>query len=630
MFAQPVSRLLFYFALFLVVTGARLWCVTEYGTAMPTMDLWDAEGANLLKPWVEGRLHVSDLFRPHNEHRIVVSRLVALALVWLNRQWDAQLEMVVSALLCGVFAVAIAAGLVQLLGSEFRLLIVGAVGVWWALPFGIENILLGTSTTYFLVFFSLVAIWGIGFQRHYSPRWWAGVVALGLACLSFATGLLAAAAIVGLAALRVGRRRAVSPRDAVGAAVALLVLAIDFHFRTVVPYHAADRSHSALAFATAFGKCVAWPFSSYPMLAVVLYLPTLALLAWCFFRRHTLSARSLAAADGVFVTSMWATLQAAAVAYARGGAEAALPASRHMDYLACGAVMNLLAAAWLVMQTPPQSRVRRAGVMLVSYFAVALLIGAGAVGWSETAMRSRRAAVVLPIEESVRGYVATGDRSFLEGDPPPPIPYPVPARLAELLDDRAIRSILPAIIRAPVRLEPESPTSGFTLSGIPEAVLNPDFERTWSSYTPAGTDVANVTRSAPFTTAFPCLRFELIGRLGRRMSLNVRDEPTGSQRRLSPKRAQADGWRVALVEAPGATLRVVARDENLDSWFAFREPRELGRLSYYAESLAGSGSTVFWCGIVLALAAPLLGLERKETATHGSARNRASAGECAV
>src|ERR1043166_4886362 len=152
-----------YLALFLVVVGARFWLVSLYGSAVPIGDQWDGEAANLFKPWIEGTLRFGDLLQPHNEHRIFLSRLLALGLLWLNSQWDAQLEMAVNALLCGTIAVLVALALVRLFGGHARTLIILAVGLWLALPYGHENTLWGfQSSFYFLIFFSLLAIWGLG------------------------------------------------------------------------------------------------------------------------------------------------------------------------------------------------------------------------------------------------------------------------------------------------------------------------------------------------------------------------------------------------------------------------------------------------------------------------------------
>src|SRR5438477_3372711 len=234
------TRWLEYLALFLVVVGARLWLVSLYGSPVPIMDQWDGEGATLFKPWIEGTLHISDLFEPHNEHRIVLSRLLALGLLGLNGQWDAQLEMAVNAVLCGTMAVLITVALVKLFGHNLRTLIALVVGLWAALPYGHENTLWAfESSFFFLLFFSLLAIWGLALHPLFSWPWWAGVAGLVLACLSMASGFFAALVLLGLSALRLIKKRTLSRDDVILVAFCCAVGAIALYYRTTVPAHTA-------------------------------------------------------------------------------------------------------------------------------------------------------------------------------------------------------------------------------------------------------------------------------------------------------------------------------------------------------------------------------------------------------
>ena len=91
-----------YAALALMIFGARLWLIANYGSPLPILDQWDGEAAMLFKPFLEGTLRFADLFAPHNEHRIVLSRLLALALLRLNGQWDSLVEMTINAAICAV------------------------------------------------------------------------------------------------------------------------------------------------------------------------------------------------------------------------------------------------------------------------------------------------------------------------------------------------------------------------------------------------------------------------------------------------------------------------------------------------------------------------------------------------
>jgi len=76
-------------ALFLLIVLGRGLAVAAYAESVPFWDQWDAEGASLLKPWVEGTFRFTDLFGAHNEHRFAYTRLLVLALFVANRgQWD--------------------------------------------------------------------------------------------------------------------------------------------------------------------------------------------------------------------------------------------------------------------------------------------------------------------------------------------------------------------------------------------------------------------------------------------------------------------------------------------------------------------------------------------------------------
>src|SRR5215471_8184894 len=79
-------------ALGLLIIGARWYLIGTYGTDVPWMDQWDAEGQGLYLPSHAGTLSLHDLFAPHNEHRIFFTRVVALGLLWINGQWDPRLQ----------------------------------------------------------------------------------------------------------------------------------------------------------------------------------------------------------------------------------------------------------------------------------------------------------------------------------------------------------------------------------------------------------------------------------------------------------------------------------------------------------------------------------------------------------
>lgn len=55
--------------------------------SLPFRDHGTTKAQRVLKPWLDGTFHVSDLFRPHSEHRMVLAPLLGLGLLWVNGQW---------------------------------------------------------------------------------------------------------------------------------------------------------------------------------------------------------------------------------------------------------------------------------------------------------------------------------------------------------------------------------------------------------------------------------------------------------------------------------------------------------------------------------------------------------------
>ena len=598
---RVVWPLLQWFALFLAVVGVRLWMISIYSSSLPIRDQWDYEGATVFKPWLDGTFRVSDLFRPHNEHRMVLARLLGLGLLWVNGEWDARLETVVNTVICGFFAVAAGAAIVRIFGPKSRILIMLALALWLTLPYGQENTLLALGTSYyFLVFFSLIAIWGMGLHRPLSSQWWTGAVSLILAGLDMAAGVLAAMALLGLLGLRLFKRHLKWKEAILPALLLLAVIGAAIYFRTVVPHHEQLKAASLGNWLQVFARCLAWPFCDAPLFCLLMYFPVMLVAAW-YLRAPADSTctKPWRQAEGVIVVSVWVAMQAAAIAYTRGGSAILLPVSRYMEILAFGAVANLLASVFLVSRLPIGSRLRVVSAVAWVVWATVVASGAAILSYQEQSrIGPGQERILLPYEQSVRGYVATGDRKYLNGEPEPPIPYPDPSRLALLLDDPGIRSILPAAVRAPVPVAAGVGTP-FVPNGYPPAWPNPPYEQTRGSYSDLRENAQGTLRSEAITSKFPYLEFEIAGRLGGAMSLHLQDEATGRRRLFHPRKNADTDWYSGYVAMPGKKVHIVARDDNPAGWFVFREPREVGRFSVYADALANLGPLLCLVGGIL-------------------------------
>lgn len=331
-----------------------------------------------------------------------------------------------------------------------------------------------------------------------------------------------------------------------------------------------------------------------------MYLPAGLLLARYLSKRpNDLDETWSRQTEAVIGVSAWVILQAAVMAYLRGGNTLPHPVSRYMDILALGALANFFAIL-LLMKEKSQSAARQTGVVFATCWITALAAGSILISQHELGSRAVRTQSLSAIEETVRAYVATGDRTHLESNPPRAIPYPRPQRLAMLLDDPAIRGILPAVVRAPLRVDKASDIgNAFVLDGYAPPVQNSPYERGWGSFPAQGQAARGSMQSQPITTRFRYLQFEITGYLRKGLSLVLQGEETGKKARVIPTNREDEYWRLAYVAVPDKNIRILAEDDNAEEWFGFREPRELARFSHYADMLARSGKSICYGGAML-------------------------------
>ena len=592
--------------LFLTVCGARLCIVHAYGVDTPFWDQWEAEGGLLFKPWLEGHWQWTSLFAAHLEHRIVFSRLLALALFWANRQWDPLLEMTANLVIAGIVAVAIAGTVWRGFNPAHRDVLLVAAALVFSLPYGWENILGGfQSCFYLLLLFSLIAIWGLVGSPPGSRAWWTGALFSLAACFTLGSGSFAAMAVLALLALRcICRRLRVTRAEIITGLWCVAVVGLGVTIKSDVPAHAILRAESVLSFAKAFGACLAWPFILQPLFAPVFYAP-LGLLAWFYLRRSNVFATPVRQRwELVLATGIWVLLQGAASAFARG-AHGLPPASRYQEIFGVGSLINLAAVLLLV----DASR-RRAVVSAVATLWIAL----GLVGLGE--LTRQKFAGDLPAkadlsrqeEDNTCAYVATGDQRFLVNHPLFTIPFPNAEQLILWLDDPTLRAILPAGIRPRLTMEKaEGSPEVFVPAGYYPTVVNPAYLRSWGSFSSLGNAARGTMAGTPIDCPLPYLELQFSGYLGERGDLSFGWRDLQSQRftAFHPSKSAREHWRTEYVGAPAGKFRLEATDGDPDFWFAFREPVAVGRLSYYAGYLLRHGVPILFTGASLLLMALL-------------------------
>jgi hypothetical protein len=422
--------------LFGIIVGAKWLTIDRFGSAMPDADQWDAEGLHLLIPWFEGGDIQGALFQPHNEHRVVLTKLQALALVLANGQWDARLEAVCNAVLHAALGVALwwlARGWVASRWHAPLFLLVAAL---FSLPLGWENTLGGFhSQQYWLLGLSVVALVALPFARPWSASWWMGASAAALALLAMGSGFSAALMVLTLGGFRALRGETSLRESWPTWALASLLAIVGAATRVDVPAHAMFHAHSVSEFLLYCLRSLAWPLRGHDWVGALLWAPWVAIVIQVFRSRNDRSAQTLALLGG------WILLQILATAYARG-ADANYPAPRYTDTVALGAAINAVALAWWL------SRVRGwlapiGGLVWL----VTLAIGLGQA--TDRTLRHEipeKTRYYRAAETHLRGYLATYDPAQLAF---PDAPYPDAAVLIERLGHRSLRTILPMEVSPP-------------------------------------------------------------------------------------------------------------------------------------------------------------------------------------
>ena len=623
--SPSLFRAAFGVCLFLVVVAAKWATFDRFGSPMPDWDQWDAEASALLVPWLEGDPgFLGQLFAAHNEHRVVLTKLQALALTLANGQWDARLEAVVNAALHGLVAWGLWGLAARRWAGRPLVLVWLVLAVFTGLPLGWQNVLGGFhSQQYWLLGLSIATVALLPFARAGSARWWAGTAAAALALFSMGSGLLAAAAAGGLVAVRWARRETTA-RDALATlAVATVVVGAGWLLRVKVPWHEGMQVRTAADFLASIVHSLQWPWRERDWAAVVLWVP------WTLVACGRLRPRARGEAPhrrddhALLVTGLggWVLLQVAATAYARG-AGGGYPASRYMDTLALGVVANALALLHLHAGTRPRA-VRGLGLLWLGVLAAGLpplVRDTFATDLRDARNYYRKA------EGYLRRYLATGDAAHLI---PPDVPYPSVQGLVDRLTIPSLRAVLPVPLRTPATLSPENPDQtvfrvndarGWTTPDAPRQGLSPntaalDYGVTWGSHGPRGPAERGNWRSGILPVpAGRWLRFETAGQPGAAgvaLELRAADDDRVLAR-IVPSREPGDHWRAADVRAPAVRYRMVARDESEQHWLAFSGPVEMGGLSHAAWQATKHAHTLLAAALAATAALALAALLRRQ------------------
>jgi hypothetical protein len=590
-------------ALFLMIVGVRFWMIGRFGSDLPFWDQWDAEAAGLFKPFYDGTLGLRNWFAAHNEHRVFFSRLLALALVLANGQWDARLEMLANSLLYSLTACGFFLLFAKTFGHWFGLFWSVTVAVIFSLPFGWENTIAGfQSSLYFLVAFSLTAIWLLTDSRTWSWRWIAGSLVSFAGLFTMGSGLLTAAAVLATLGLSVVRNREDWRKEAAQclptAIVSLAVLTIGLMLVVRVEYHAYLQAHTLREFVRAFFRCLAWP-QQHLFWSLANWAP-FGLLAAGYLVGRLPGGRPERLILGI---GIWVVIQGAAVAYSRSSL-AVLP-SRYADVLSVGLAVNILSACLLGKRLKVAFARKLYLIALVTW----LFVNSAGLYWrSFDGSASTRKSFYDTEVVNTEAYLATGDLRFLLAKQDPlEVPHPKPNRLAGLLQDPVIRAVLPVSVREPLPLTAVRGHPVLVSAAEPDRPYPSPWRRFWESPA-AGSHIGDAVFEcvAQKKRGLPYISFFVNGHARGLVAVDVEQ---GRHPLVPLPKSGNSVWRPVYAYCPGPECRI--KGEGTSDGVAFSEPKEMGRLSLWAlivarrsPSLFIPGGVLFGCVVIVLLMKP--------------------------
>jgi hypothetical protein len=569
-------------ALCVAIVAIRTALVCAFGNSLPFWDEWDALVGFQMHNAVLGVLSLRDLFEPHVDHPVAMTRALIALLFWLNHY---QFDNLPVALLNGpLYAAAWAIPTWRFATHPVARM------RWFALLFGIaglaptdwENILTGfQSAFYFLVASAMVTLWIAASTRGRSPL---SVIGFGLVatvgCFTLGSGFVAATVAVFVFWLRARRETSLRQSLLVRSAIGIGITAFGFFLHSL---SLGSRVSHPLAWHAVLDavSCLAWPYAGNVVVALLASVPFVA-----FAVRLVRGARAPTTDWFVFGIGLWVTVHAAMFAVGRQVDGTILP-SRYLLILQFWPLLNVYCIARLCGSAASAFSGRRARLVAVLPAMAACTLLAFLAGHLPGELQQLRLRGESFVEQANRValFVRAHDASALDATGLQ-IPYPDPKRLKLLLADNAVQKMLPPNVRRPIPLF--VPRTGaeptFVQNGIPPELPQLPGIFTLGSFGPH--DSPGTTSFDSTLTDFPYVLFHTAGDFGKPgLSLQV-DCRLGCPPREVRPMDSTPGWHEVVVAAPRPYFRILAQDSSSEGWLAFTAPIEEGALGAASRALS--------------------------------------------
>jgi hypothetical protein len=578
----------------LTVFAAKLMMIAACGSDVPFWDQWDAEAAQLIRPFVGGGDWWSALLRPHNEHHILGTRLLTVGLLAVNGQWDPLLEMAAGAFISAA-GIATLLSLGRGLQPTARWVWAGVLSLAGVLPFGWENTLCGFQNQIYLVVLGGISVLAMASDSKGAGVWAVATVAALATGFSMAGGFLLAAPFVILAVLGwISRPRRQTPALR-WMASAVLLAAAAWWTRNPVPEHDVLRVPDYPSFAGASTTYLAWPLSPGWLWFIPMMCPVFALVVRRWRCRAGPSLETFA-----LVLCTWGVAIAVVLAWSRGGqypigTEAP---SRYLDMLILVPVANALALL-LLWQYPGE---RRNGLMLNAAglaWMAAMVAGLGMIGFGghAGAMIGRLSDPTLGARTLTRALRA-GNGAILQNARPEALTYPDATMLWNLLQDSAIGRVLPASLQPPLAFAWRNAAGdlrGEMIDGPGIPVAGP----LYSSFVGHGPHRVETVRTEPFETPSGGVIFDVYVSLEVRGTIELIATDNSWRRAWRLEEFAPSSWEAVTEMLPRCPVFLKVTTESSWGGVVVTPPRWIAHGSALVRQLLGMSRALVVVGAVV-------------------------------
>ena len=565
---------------FFSIFASKLFLIANFGSGIPYWDQWGSEAKHLLIPFLEGRPLLTDLFSPHNEHRIALTRLLVLVLFVLNGQWDPIVAMVAQAALhAGILSLFIAL-FAQILDRYSWSLFALIGSIFYCLPFSWENTLWGfQSQFYFSTLCGLLGIWLTSRCRYFSHGWIYGLTFFVLGLFTMGSTFLAASAALGVGIVRVF----VEPGHKLRAMLALvafsIVVASGLFLVGHNPGHDPLKAKNASDFFGFFFQLAAWP-TTVPILGLFLHLPLLATASYVLLRRPPSADFSW----GLATLGCWIFLGMSALAYGRANSDLA---SRYTDGLAFGLLVSLACAFWLYLRLKQKWKLLALLLILTQVICIA---GGVFYQFSSKLLNQIYAKKALETYQSrnLISFLSKNNILDLSNKPFLHVPYPNAHELAQILRQKSLRDALPVSLQ--LGAVPDqiaiSENSFLADSGVYQTTTPNNTKPHFGSYTKTGdASTGELRLEYPAPPAASRLSLAVSGYpLKDAMELFLETED-GRKIPIPIAANPRETWQEVVFKNPGVPFSIVAVDGSPTTWLAIGLPKPIGRLSVLTQWL---------------------------------------------